>query len=251
MALLIVNADDYGYSSGVSRGIAVAFRQGMVTSTSVMTTHATQEELAELSLLREEGLGVGIHLNLTRGMPLSPGLARHLPKGFPPDPDALGKLPRPLIFQELSAQIGALINAGIIPDHLNTHHHLHRDPAMFDLVVELASLYRLGVRPYNDLQRARALALGLPSPERVVVEFFGEGVSEELLLSLLRRQASSGVESVELICHPGRVDQVLAAQSSYTELRERELAILTDADLRRQVEGMGFTLATYRDLSSR
>lgn len=248
MTLLVVNADDFGYTPGVSRGIAEAFLRGLVTSTSVMTTHATQKELAELKQLQKEGLGVGVHLNLSRGRPLTDRLTRHLPKGFPPDPIALAELPRTLIFQELSAQIGALLRNEILPDHLDTHHHLHREEFLFDLVVELASLYRLGIRPYTDLQQARALALGLPFPERVVVEFFGEEVSKELLLSLLGQAVSSGVHSVELICHPGRVDELLSSQSSYTEPRERELAILTQPELCREVEAMGFRLATYRDL---
>ena len=66
---LIVNADDSGLTSGVSAGILGAHRHGIVSSTTVLTTAAIDAE--SVSALRDSDLGVGIHLNLTLGRPLS------------------------------------------------------------------------------------------------------------------------------------------------------------------------------------
>src|SRR5512147_1808989 len=64
---LIVNADDYGYTAGVSAGIRRGHREGIVSSTTVMMTMSSA--VAELARLRVEAptLGVGIHLTVTEG----------------------------------------------------------------------------------------------------------------------------------------------------------------------------------------
>ena len=66
---LIVNADDFGLTSGVSAGILAAHRHGIVSSTTVLATAAIDAE--SVSALRDCGLGVGLHVNLTLGRPLS------------------------------------------------------------------------------------------------------------------------------------------------------------------------------------
>src|SRR5499425_154918 len=68
---LIVNADDFGLTQGVSAGILSAHRHGIVTSTTLLATAAIDAE--QLAELRDSGLGVGIHVNLTLGRPLSGG----------------------------------------------------------------------------------------------------------------------------------------------------------------------------------
>ena len=66
---LIVNADDFGLTPGVSTGILSAHRHGIVSSTTLLATAAIDgEQLAEL---RDSSVGVGIHVNLTLGRPLS------------------------------------------------------------------------------------------------------------------------------------------------------------------------------------
>ena len=66
---LIVNADDFGLTAGVSRGILDAHRKGIVTSTTVIVNRSIDPALVEQ--LVASGLGVGLHLNLTLGRPIS------------------------------------------------------------------------------------------------------------------------------------------------------------------------------------
>ena len=68
---LIVNADDFGLSPGVSRGILRAHWEGIVTSTTFMVNFPWAAEMAGL-LRRAPRLGVGLHLNLTTGAPVLP-----------------------------------------------------------------------------------------------------------------------------------------------------------------------------------
>jgi len=74
---LIVNADDFGLTPGVSAGILDAHRHGIVTSTTVLVTADIDGE--QLARARDSGIGMGIHVNLTLGKPLTP--ARSLVDG--------------------------------------------------------------------------------------------------------------------------------------------------------------------------
>ena len=70
MRRLIVNADDFGLTSGVNRAVAEAFDAGVVTSTTLMAGQPTTEEALPIAAGRPT-LGVGLHFNLTHGRPLS------------------------------------------------------------------------------------------------------------------------------------------------------------------------------------
>ena len=70
MKNLIVNADDLGWTEGVNRGIAEAHAHGIVTSTSLLANGGAFVSGVELALSRQ-GLGVGVHLNLSDGAPLA------------------------------------------------------------------------------------------------------------------------------------------------------------------------------------
>ena len=71
MRNLIVNADDLGWTEGVSRGIAEAHRNGIVTSASLLANGAAFEAGVELARTMP-ALGVGVHLNLSDGEPVAP-----------------------------------------------------------------------------------------------------------------------------------------------------------------------------------
>ena len=66
---LIVNADDFGLTRGVSAGILAARRHGIVTGTTVLVTAALDRD--QLAEARASGLGIGLHVNLTLGRPLT------------------------------------------------------------------------------------------------------------------------------------------------------------------------------------
>jgi len=67
---LIVNADDYGLTAGVSRGILDSHRRGIVTSTTLLVNRPVDPALIEQ--LKASGMGVGLHMNLTLGPPVAP-----------------------------------------------------------------------------------------------------------------------------------------------------------------------------------
>ncbi len=75
---VIINADDFGYSEGVNRGIIKAYEQGVLTSTTVLGNILTGNESLEgfinTSGIEKPSIGIGVHLNLTFGKPSLPDI---------------------------------------------------------------------------------------------------------------------------------------------------------------------------------
>ena len=107
---LIVNADDFGASDGVNRGIVRAFEHGVVTSTSLMVRMPAAEVAAELARERPE-LSVGLHVDFTgEGTPA------------PADIDDIAACA-----VEMRAQLERFEDlVGRPPTHIDSHHHVHR-----------------------------------------------------------------------------------------------------------------------------
>lgn len=147
--LLIVNADDYGLTKGVSRAILQAHQQGIVTSTSVLAVAPAVK--STVPWLRDtEGIGAGAHLAVVGEDPplltalevptLVDGQGRFASswRAFLPrmaarqiDPDDLRL--------ELAAQIERLQQSGLALTHVDTHQHVHLWPGVADVVLDLAA----------------------------------------------------------------------------------------------------------------
>jgi hopanoid biosynthesis associated protein HpnK len=160
MKRLIVNGDDFGMAPGVNRAIVRAHREGILTSTSLLANGASFDEA--VALVRENpSLGVGVHLNLTQGRPLSDPrtlgalldgggefLGRAEPLYFRM---LLGRIAECAVEQEFRAQIERLCDAGLQPTHLDGHQHVHMWPPVFRVTARLAAEYGLaGVRSSRE-----------------------------------------------------------------------------------------------------
>jgi predicted glycoside hydrolase/deacetylase ChbG (UPF0249 family) len=147
MKKLIVNADDFGLTKRVTEAIVDAHRHGIVTSTTLMANGVAFETAMALSRQMPR-LGIGAHLNLSEGKPVSP--AHRIPSLL----NARGRLyltPGRLwkgiatrrvnladVETELRAQIAKIHGAGILPTHFDGHKHVHILPGVSDIVVRLA-----------------------------------------------------------------------------------------------------------------
>jgi predicted glycoside hydrolase/deacetylase ChbG (UPF0249 family) len=230
---LIVNADDFGISEAVNRGIVEAHDRGIVTSTSLMATGPAFDDAVALARSRT-GLAVGVHLVLTEHRPLVGAAAPSLvgPDGaFPPHLKQLlakrlrGGISLAEVRLELDAQIRRVRAAGISVSHLDGHQHAHVLPGIARVVAELAAAHGIAavrypaerVRGYmlrsvpHAARVAEQAALGLfcaSSPlkrlrrsDDFVGFYFGGRLDEENLATLLGDLPRAG--TVELMCHPG------------------------------------------------
>ncbi len=243
---LIVNADDWGLTRGVSDGILAAHRHGIVSSTTVLATAELDREL--VARLRDCGLGVGLHVNLTLGTPLTRG--RSLVDGdgrFVRDAGrAAARVTAADVRAEVRAQVERFESAiKRPPTHLDTHHHVGLHSPVREVVLELATSLHVAVRSQDAGARARARSARLRTPDH----FFGESgpgaywTLERTVRHL--RELPDGVS--EFMCHPGWCDAELA-YSRYGRQRETEMIGLGGAGARATAAALGITLCTFADL---
>ena len=147
MKQLIVNADDFALTEGVNRGIIVAHRDGILTSTSLLANGLAFEHAVSSSRDFVQ-LSVGVHLNLSQGSPVSP--ANHIPSLVNEQGELYAsplqlwtkmlakKLSLEDVRVEFRAQILKVLNSGITPTHLDGHLHVHLLPRLSSILIQLA-----------------------------------------------------------------------------------------------------------------
>ena len=223
---LVVNADDFGASEGVNRGVVQAHVHGIVTSTSLMVTGHAAEHAARLAG-EHPGLGVGLHWDLDEEdlrepVPLEDTIA---------------------VRRELARQLEAferLMNRP--PTHVDSHHHVHRRDEIAPIARELASA--LGV-PLREEGSVRYVGGFYGQWEWLVTDL--EHIRPEFLIWILRNEVDEGW--TEIGCHPGFVTDDFT--SVYLAEREVEVATLTDPRIQAEIEALGIRLASYAELAGR
>jgi len=248
---LIVNADDFGYTPGVTSGIVRAHHQGIVTATTMMA-NAPDTEGAGRAARATRSLDVGAHLVTTYGKPVSPPDAVRSLIGkdgrFPRVSDLLrtGQPKAAEALVEYRAQYRRVSDLiGREPTHLDTHHWVHDMPALEEAMLALARETGAAARTHDGRQRARFRDAGVRTPDRFVREFQHTGaIHLDAMLDLLERLAEEG-GVIELMCHPADPDPALLGGSSYAEERGIELDTLTHPRVREAVERLGIELVDY------
>jgi predicted glycoside hydrolase/deacetylase ChbG (UPF0249 family) len=217
---VIVNADDFGASDGVNRGIVDAHERGIVTSTTLLVDAPAAEAAAALAR-RHPRLDLGLHARLAR--------AREWLLDVP-NVEA--------IRDDVERQLERFVKlTGRAPTHIDSHHHVHGLLNVADIFLDLGARYGVPIRGFSDVM--------------FVGRFWGRGVngerdpahiSTDYLISLLR-SLRPGVS--ELSCHPGYADA--QSDGDYNGEREVELRALTDPGVRAALGKAKIRLISYRD----
>ncbi|MFB3776935.1 MAG: carbohydrate deacetylase [Bryobacteraceae bacterium] len=251
--LLIVNADDFGYTRDVNEGILEAHREGVVTSTTLMANAPAFRDAVRLALANPT-LGVGCHLVLVGGGSLA-GLTGPLPVSVAGLACALA-LGRFRPFEEMEAQVNRVLDAGLTPSHLDAHKHTHMLPSVAEAMGRISEQFRIPWvrRPLDVPVLGACLALSFTLHGcRMADHFEGfrqTGRIEASWLSGTIRSLPPGI--TELMCHPGLLRaELAAAKTRLKESRARELQALTSPLVRTAVQEAGVELVDYRDLSTR
>lgn len=157
MSCLIVNADDFGLTTGVNRAIAELHRAGVLTSATLMARAAATQEAIGIALATPS-LGVGCHVVLVDGEPVLsptrevPHLADPVSGRFKPSltdflfwlyagwnsPGCTFANRTREIEAETAAQIALLQSKGVVLTHIDTHKHTHMFPAVLRPVLRAA-----------------------------------------------------------------------------------------------------------------
>jgi predicted glycoside hydrolase/deacetylase ChbG (UPF0249 family) len=218
---VIFNADDFGLTEGVSRGIVECHEQGVVTSTSLMV-HRPGAAAAAALARRHPQLAVGLHFDVG-------GEREH----------AFDKDDPESVRAELERQLEAFRSLiGTEPTHLDSHWHVHTRPHL------------------EPVFRAAAEALDVPLRAVGAVSFVGGFYAQwEYGVTELEHVGVAALEAIlrdetrgpwtEVACHPGFVDGGL--DSVYASEREVEMRTLTSPRIREALAAAGLELASFRE----
>jgi len=228
MKTLIVNAYDFGYTSGVNDGIIKAHSEGIVTSTSLMVYGKAAKTASKLSKFPK--LSVGLHFQIT-----SKKLESDICNGRSLSLQTTEKINKEFIkqlkdFKKIT---------GKNPTHLDSHHHIHMSPNVKSIFEKYSKKYGIPVRGFYGV--------------KMIKDFFGwnslrirdlNRISVNNLLNILSR-LEDGVG--ELMCHPGLLDKKLDGISRYSLEREDELKTLTDVKISNFIRKSGIKLANWTE----
>jgi predicted glycoside hydrolase/deacetylase ChbG (UPF0249 family) len=261
---LIVNADDFGLTPGVNRAVLELHQAGALTSTTLMAAAASVAEAVEMAKANPM-LGVGCHIVLVDGAPLSPPdvIASLLDPGsrVPAFRSTLGGFVRDLvlgridpqhILVEATAQIQRLQASGLALTHVDTHKHTHIYPRVLGPVLRAArqcGVWRIrnpfepawsvqatphaGKLRWLELWMLHKLRRGFLSQVHAAgmattdgcLGVLATGALDAAVIQAILAQMPPG--TWELLCHPAYVDADLrAANTRLVATRETELQAL-------------------------
>jgi predicted glycoside hydrolase/deacetylase ChbG (UPF0249 family) len=146
--LMIVNSDDFGYSVGINEAIIAGYEMGVISSATLMATmpgfeHAVENIHAKPILQNT----IGLHLNLTEGIPMTDEMKKckrfcnaegwyifnRNPPLFTTTSDE-----KKALRAEIKAQMGKLVKHGVIPTHIDAHHHSHTEFGVIHIYIDIA-----------------------------------------------------------------------------------------------------------------
>lgn len=221
MKKLIVNADDLGYAEGVNEGIVKAHRDGIVTSTSLMVNGKAALHGVRLAQQNPK-IGLGLHFQIEDD-----------------DLQVLWQTKRVIASVLIEKTKEKFLNqidifkklTGMIPDHIDGHHHVHKMPRIYPFIRRWCKENSI---PYRGQINFIDSFFGIPSTKNITVT------------SLVRILNNLPEGTSELMCHPGIVSPDL--KSSYSEQRVLELKTLTSQNAVKEVKNLKIKLINWKDL---
>lgn len=241
---MIINGDDFGYSSSVNRAILQAFDEGLISSATLMANMPGFEEACAFVHERNLFGHVGAHLVLSEGEPLTDRMRRCRRFcdvsgrfcGFDRRAFWLSTLERHTVSAELRAQIDRCRREGLPLTHVDSHNHVHNDPAIGPIVNTLARELRV---PYVRL--ARNCGAGISFPRRVYKAYFNKrleraglartgyfGDVDDYLYLQRHRVPLAELGDIEVMTHPIFDDQGGLVDGLATDVFLRELVAKLD-----------------------
>jgi hopanoid biosynthesis associated protein HpnK len=278
---IIINADDFGLCKGVNQAVAKAHEAGILTSATLMANMPAAEEAVKIAKLKPS-LGVGVHLNLSDGRPVSKETnVNCLLDGdgrFAYSPLALSAMcialhaVRRAIEAELTAQIRWVFDRGLVPTHLDSHKHIHSFPAIFPIVCRLASRFKIpAIRwPFEpkavcrnpwpllteDGRKRAAIVRTMAKINRIqnsdflkTEALFGIAHTGRVDVNFFRAVAFySPAATAEVMTHPGLADGLDPAQTRLVEQRKVEFEALCSEKTKQYFKDSAIKLVHYGQL---
>lgn len=264
MRRLIVNGDDYGYTPEKCRGILKSHRDGILTSTTVMINAIAAEEVEDILRVRDT-LGIGLHLNITFGRPVSPAA------DVPTLVNEKGVMFRPTVWErEVWDRFGDAKNSEevalefrrqleefrrllrIEPSHLDSHHFSASHRKLLPLIRDVAEENGLPVRLPAWIKKENCFEIQpdladevrrrCRTTDRAIFDFFCDDADPVKKFKDALRSLPEG--TTEIMVHP--------AFSDPNDAKNRrgmiDLALLTDEGVGELIIEERIHLIDYRNI---
>lgn len=288
MKKLIINADGFGFTSGINKGIIESIEYGVVTSVSC---NVNFEHIKDIEKLNAEysNISIGIHLNVNVGKPILkpdeiPSLVNSKGEFWSEkfkDKFFSGKIKLCDIEKELDAQIRKLKAYGVSISHMDGHQNKHLYPGYFDIVLKLGKKYnikkirchrrylflrdcksrdkqiffyyfknpqRILSHWYAGFQMKKARRDGYRMADRLITPAYIDKTFKYNLDTWLAIVKKLPVGINEIYCHPGYVDDELRKYAKYLNEREEEVKIMTNKELRNAIEAENIQLISFNEV---
>ena len=229
--VLVVNADDFGRSPGVNRGVILAHEEGIVTSATLMVRWPAADEAAAYS--RRSSLSVGLHLDL--------GEWEYRDGEWRVCYEVIEAQTPEAVAEEIDQQLERFEQLiGSSPTHLDSHQHVHREEPVRAALLRVGERLGVPVRHFTPRVAYSGAFFGQdgkgnPFPEAITVE------------ALIETIESLPAGITELACHPATAAD---HQASYDQERIQEVATLCDPRVRAAIERCGVALLSFADIAA-
>ena len=276
---ILVNADDFGRHVLINRAVAEAVERGILRSATLMPGGAAFDDAVEIARAHP-ALGVGIHLTLVNGNPVS------APEDIPTLVDETGhfydnhgifvkryfagKVSKEDVCRELFAQVRKMEKTGLALTHIDSHQHMHMLPGVIDIALDAAQtiglsatrisksplftgfsgnpaqlIGRAGLWTLSTLAKQRAKARHFRTPDHFAGIVAGEAVAERHLRKIIENLQKG---TTEIMMHPGTDNKILIKETAWDHDFEAEFAAMTSEGIAEILEKAGIETVNYREL---
>ncbi len=218
--MVIFNADDFGMSEEIDRGILEAHDRGAVSSASLMVDEPHTAAAVEEARRRPD-LSLGIYVAFD-----------HRGRWFVDTQDLSA------VRREVERQMEMFVRlTGRPPTHIDSHHHVHRQFNVAHVFLQAGERYGGPVRGFSDVAYMGGF-YGQPE--------FGKTDLSRITLEALTAILDALQPGVwEISCHPGHLEHRSDAYYNYE--REVELRVLVDPRLKAACTEPHFRRISFSD----
>jgi len=257
--LLLINADDLGMYQAINDAIALAFRDGVVQSTSLMVPCPGARRAMQF-LAENPAIPFGVHLSVIRDIdhhrwgPITPrervaSLLDEEGRLYPSEriPEMLARARLDELELEFRAQIGTVLAAGLAPTHLDWHClHSGGRADVFAMTFELAREHGLALRVASHPFIHQVQSLGLPTTDHDLLDSFRLDIANKsTTYARMLRELPTGLS--EWAVHPSLGDAASQAMDpGGWRVRRTDLEFVTSPEARAIIQQEGIELISYR-----
>jgi predicted glycoside hydrolase/deacetylase ChbG (UPF0249 family) len=270
---IIFTTDDFGWAKKINEGIALAYEHGPITEIS-MSINAPQVTHALDSIKSKNN--IGLHFNLTKFKPVSKhninSLIDRKTKEFRSikNSDELYRFLTSAKISEINEEIYAqfdlfkeLVDRN--PSHITSHHGIHGDPKVLNIVIDIAKKYKIPVRlpvwmsatngfVSNYAAEATLRRNGIKTTNKIFINIFNDDL-RETPMPLIDDFANS-IEKmpnglIEVGCHVGFMDKEVLFSSSLNWQRVKDLIALIDPSFMELLRKNKLKLVNWRGIEKK